>query len=270
MYGIEIPDEFPGHISCGEFGKGITTLDLRSLCCRLPTLTSMTLSLSNLKKLRIKHYGTIPERPLPTYPVTPERGPLDLLELLGHVDEIGETLTESRLTSRHLSLDVCFTNMGRLVSLFSETVVELKLCGAWSLWILRRSEIMMTDLPDTSTNGIPTLINLPPLPALTTLVVGLHVYTPSPRLTSILCSIDSAPALSSVAIEYNWKCVRRLCPRALWVDVDRWLSRISKQTKVTGGLSLTLIRWPEGKSVWEGFLPEFRESGGQIKVDNSV
>ena len=270
MYGIEFPDEFPGHISCGEFGKGITTLDLRSLCCRLPTLTSMTLSLSNLKKLRIKHYGTIPERPLPTYPVTPKRGPLDLLELLGHVDEIGEALTESRLTSRHLSLDVRFTNMGRLVSLFSETVVELKLCGAWSLWILRRAEIMMTDLPDTSTNGIPTLINIPPLPALTTLVVGLHVYTPSPRLTSILCSIDSAPALSSVAIEYNWKCVRRLCPRALWVDVDRWLSRISKQTKVTGGLSLTLIRWPEGKSVWEGFLPEFRDSGGQIKVDNSV
>ena len=120
----------------------------------------------------------------------------------------------------------------------------------------------MADLPDTSTNGIPPLINIPPLPALTTLVVGLHVYTPSPRLTNILCSIDSAPALSSVAIEYSLKRVRRLCPRALWADVDRWLSRISKQTKVTEGLSLTLRRWPEGRSVWEGFLPEFRESGG--------
>ena len=129
---------------------------------------------------------------------------------------------------------------------------------------------MMADLPDTSTNGIPPLINIPPLPALTTLVVGLHVYTPSPRLTNILCFIDSAPALSSVTIEYNLKRVRRHCPRALWADVDRWLSRISKQTKVTEGLSLTLRRWPEGRSVWEGFLPEFRESGGQIKVENGV
>ena len=71
MRGIEIPDEFPGHISCGEFGKGIITLDLDSIYCRLPTLTSMILSLPDLKKLRIKHYGAIPEGPLPTCPVTP-------------------------------------------------------------------------------------------------------------------------------------------------------------------------------------------------------
>ena len=127
MRGIEIPDEFPGHISCGEFGKGIITLDLDSIYCRLPTLTSMILSLPDLKKLRIKHYGAIPEGPLPTCPVTPGRGPLDSLELLGHVDEIGEALAESRLTSRHLSLDVSFTNVGQLLSLSSETAVELKL-----------------------------------------------------------------------------------------------------------------------------------------------
>ena len=123
MRGIEIPDEFLGHISCGEFGKGIIALDLDSIYCRLPTLTSMILSLPDLKKLRIKHYGAIPEGPLPTCPVTPGRGPLDSLELLGHVDEIGEALAESRLTSRHLSLDVSFTNVGWLLSLSSETAV---------------------------------------------------------------------------------------------------------------------------------------------------
>jgi len=129
----------------------------------------------------------------------------------------------------------------------------------------------MTELPDTSTNWIPPLIPLPPLPVLTTLVIDLRLYDPSPRLTNTLCSIDSAPALSSIAIEHavDWKRMGHLCPGAPWVDVDRWLSRIAKQTKVMGGLSLTLRRWPEGKSVWEGFLPEFRESGGKIKVGDS-
>ena len=128
----------------------------------------------------------------------------------------------------------------------------------------------MTDLTDTSTNGIPPLLHLPPLPALTTLVIDLRLYNPSPRLTNILQrSIDSTPALSSIAIKHaDWERMGDFCPGAPWADVDRWLSRIAKQTKVTGGLLLTLRGWPKGKSVWEGFLPEFRESGGKIRVEN--
>jgi len=129
----------------------------------------------------------------------------------------------------------------------------------------------MTHLPDASTNRIPPLIPLPPLPALTTLVIDLRFYYPLPHLTNTLCSIDSAPALSSIAIKHtDWERMGHLCLGDQWVDVDRWLSRMAKQNKVTGGLSLTLGRWPKGKPVWEGFLPEFRESAGQIKVDNSM
>jgi len=131
--------------------------------------------------------------------------------------------------------------------------------------------MIMTDLPDNSANWIPPLIHLPPLPALTALVIDLRLHNPSPRLTKILCSIESAPALSSIAIKHpDWNRIEHRCLEAPWVDVDRWLSRIAKQTKVRGGLSLTLRRWPEGKSVWDGFLPEFRESGGKIKVENSM
>jgi len=129
----------PGHILRGEFGKGITTLDLRFPFCRLPTLTSMILSLPDLKELRVEGCETMLKGPLPTYSVTPMRGPLESLKLYGHTPRIGEALAESRLTSRHLSLDVGIANLGRLLSLSSKMVVELTLRGAWSLWILRQS-----------------------------------------------------------------------------------------------------------------------------------
>jgi len=133
-----------------------------------------------------------------------------------------------------------------------------------------RPERMMTDLTDTSPNGVPPPIHLPPLPALTTLVIGLCLHNPSPRLTNILCSICSAPALTSIVLDNsNWIFVEHFPSASLWVDLDRWLSRIAKHTKVMGGLLLTLRRWPAGRQVWEGLLPEFRESGGKIKLDDS-
>ena len=128
----------------------------------------------------------------------------------------------------------------------------------------------MTDLPDIPASGIPPPIHLPPLLALTTLAIDIDAFDPSPHLTNILFSIDSAPALESITIDNpSWKSMEHPSLWASWVGMDRRLSRIAKQTKATGGLSLTLRRWPEGESVWEGFLPEFRESGGKIKVDDS-
>ena len=76
---------------------------------------------------------------------------------------------------------------------------------------------------------------------LTTLAIEIDAVDPSPHLTNILFSIDSAPALSSITIEHvDWKSTKHLCLGAAWVGVDRWLSRIAKHTKATGGLSLTL------------------------------
>lgn len=124
----------------------------------------------------------------------------------------------------------------------------------------------MTDLSDTSVGNTRHPIHLPFLPALITLKVDLCADVPSPRLTNILYSIDSAPALTSITIEYKgWDIIEHL-PSGPWVDVDRWLSRIVKHTKVAGGLPLTLELWPEGKSVWEGFLHRFMEAGGKLVV----
>jgi hypothetical protein len=131
-----------------------------------------------------------------------------------------------------------------------------------------RTEMMVTDLPDYPIRGITPSIHLPSLPALTTLVIEVCMCGPSPRLTRILCSIGSAPALTSISIEcVDWDTIIRPLEDP-WVDMDIWLSRIVKHVKVKEELALTLTRWPEGMSVSEGFLPEFRKSGGKIKVDH--
>jgi hypothetical protein len=73
------------------------------------------------------------------YSVTPQRRPLDSLELLGYVGGIGEALAKSRFISTHLSLDVDIAGVEQLLMLSSEAVVELILRGVWFLWILRPS-----------------------------------------------------------------------------------------------------------------------------------
>jgi len=123
----------------------------------------------------------------------------------------------------------------------------------------------MTDLPDVWIQGAPPHIHLPSLPALTTLVVHVHTDRPSPHLTNILFSIGSVPMLTSITIKYERPTLLSHPPlEHLWADVDRWLSRIAKHAKVEGGLPLTMMRW----ALWEGFFPEFRESGGRVEVDN--
>jgi len=139
-----------------------------------------------------------------------------------------------------------------------------------------RAETIVTDIPDDFDDGfddgfddeIPSTIHLPPLPALTTLVIELHLSGLLPHFANTLCSIGSAPALESIVIDYpNWGHIDGIFSEDPWVDLDRWLSRIARHAEVAGGLTLTLRRWPEGKSIWEGFLPKFRESG-EIKVEH--
>jgi len=126
----------------------------------------------------------------------------------------------------------------------------------------------VTDFPDYVADEIHSTIHLPSLPALTTLVIELYSSDPSPHFTNVLCSIGSAPALTSIVIDHsNWGPIEDSLSEDPWVDLDKWLSQIARHAEVTGGLTLTLRQWPEGKSVWEGFLPEFRESG-EIKVEH--
>jgi len=264
-YGVEIPDELPGHISRGEFGKRITALHLCTPYSTLATLTSMILSLPDLKELRVADCEDTPEGPLPICPVTPQRGPLESLKLRKYVGGIGEALAKSRLTSRRLTLDVDITGIEQLLLRSSGMVVELTLYGVW--FFSDRAETIVTDLPDVSAAEAIPPIHLPSLPALVTLVIYIYVDHLSPRLTNILRSIGSAPALTSIIIKYGeWRFLNHFPLADSWVDVDKWLSRIAKHAKVEGGLPLTMMRW----TLQEGFLPEFRESGGRVGVDNDV
>jgi hypothetical protein len=99
----------------------------------------MILSLPDLKELSVEECPDTMEGPLPTYSVTPQRGPLDSLELHGEVVGIGEALAKSRFISSRLSLDVDITGVEQLLMLSSEIVVELELHGVWFLRILRPS-----------------------------------------------------------------------------------------------------------------------------------
>jgi len=137
MFATRIPDELPGRISRGEFGKRITALRLLSLHSTPAAMMSMILSLPNLKELCVEDCVVTPEESLPTYPVTPGREPLlDSLELYGCANGIGEALVKSRFTSSRLSLDADILGVAQLLLLSSRTVVELKLRGAWFLRIL--------------------------------------------------------------------------------------------------------------------------------------
>ena len=125
----EIPDELPGHISRGVFGKDITALYLHSPRCTLTTVTSMILSLPDLKELVVEDWTATSEEPLPSYSATPRGRQLHSLELQGDVGGIGEALAKSRSTTNCLSLDVHILGVEQLLMVSSETVVELKLCG---------------------------------------------------------------------------------------------------------------------------------------------
>jgi len=123
---------------------------------------------------------------------------------------------------------------------------------------------MLMDFPDRLAQKIPH--HTVSLPALTTLNIDLGKGDPSPRLTSILCSISSAPALGSITIGNDGRFNIGRSSQGPWGDMDRWLARMAEHTKVQGGLSVILRGWPKGKPVCEGFLPDFRRAGGQIKT----
>ena len=129
VYETEVPDELPGHISRGEFGKAITTLYLCFSQCTVATLISMIFSLPNLKELCVDYCEVTLEVPLLAHSVTPQRGPLNSLELHGYMEGVGEALARFRLISSRLSLHLYIPDIEQLLMISSETAVELKLHG---------------------------------------------------------------------------------------------------------------------------------------------
>jgi len=127
VFETRVPDELQGPISRGEFGREIAILELASSYCALTTMLSLILSLSKLEGLIIGNHEITSEGPLPTHPVTPQRGPLDILWLGGDVGGVGEALAQSRFISSNLYLDTHIAGIEQLIVLSSDTLVDLKL-----------------------------------------------------------------------------------------------------------------------------------------------
>jgi len=129
LYETRVYGGLPGLILRGEFGKRITALYLWSSFGSPATTMSTILSLPNLKKLWIKDYKITLGEPLSTHPVTPPREPLDSLIFQGGTGGVAESLTESRVISRYLSLNMDVPGTEQLIMISSKTVVGLSLYG---------------------------------------------------------------------------------------------------------------------------------------------
>jgi hypothetical protein len=132
----EIPGEFLDRISRGGLGRGVAILSFWSSCFEVAAVTSMILSLPDLKELSVYCLGIALGGPLRARSVAPRRQ-LHSLVLRGNANEIGEALARHRITSTHLSLDVHTTTVEQLLMLSSETVVKLELSGMCFLQTLR-------------------------------------------------------------------------------------------------------------------------------------
>jgi hypothetical protein len=128
----EIPEEILECISRGELGRTITALHIRAPRCSNSTVILISLSLPNLQKLSIDDYRIRSKETPSTYPILPQRGPLNWLLLSGYVEEAVEALANSQLTSHHLLFDFRIQNIQRLLIPSSAIIRELMLVGMYS------------------------------------------------------------------------------------------------------------------------------------------
>ena len=48
--------------------------------------------------------------------------------------------------------------------------------------------------------------------------------------------------------------------------MDKWLARmVATRTVAEAGLRVILAGWPEDNPNWEGYFPEFRGAGGELR-----
>ena len=114
----------------------------------------------------------------------------------------------------------------------------------------------------------PTIPSLLTFPSLTKVRVQLAPHSLTGRCAAFLSSICSAPELSSVTFSFAAIGVTSsvFLFFAHWAVVDKWLAQMAL-TPVTGKakLRVMLAGWPEDNPNWEGFFPEFRRAGGELR-----
>ena len=259
-----LPDEMLEQISCGEFGKTITTLHLSYPQCSLSTAISMIIAFPNLQNLLIGYFETASTEATPTCRVLPQRRTLNLLQVVGRVDGVAQALANLHFAPHHLVLEVQSQNIRNLLVVSAANIVKLELIGMCSLCVHRESA--NNDCTEHPEQSISHPTNLPPFPALTSLKLCVSRSCPSLHLVNTLSSIPSARALASVTLEFWWRRSPKSDPPNVWNNLDRWLVQMARNTTVEGGLVLNLVTWQEN-GVPKSFLPKFQEVG-KIIPDN--
>jgi len=137
-------------------------------------------------------------------------------------------------------------------------------------------EVILTSPPDAYPSFAPgdphyPVVPLPPLLALVTMEVDIHLGSLSDRLADFLSCIRSAPALSSITFKYVKRFpVEDIPASGPWISVDKWLARLATDVRTKRSLTVVLTPWLEGNSQLEEWLPEFRKAGGELKVEKLV
>ena len=114
-----------------------------------------------------------------------------------------------------------------------------------------------TDRRDISTSDP---IDLPPFPTLTLLRIYFLESSPSTHLITILSSISSVPALTSITLGRWIGFIPEPVPSSNWDHLDRWLVQIGRSATVEGDLMVALTRRQEGR-IPEVLLPKFIQLG---------
>ena len=254
IFTMEIPDWMPEPVSRGGFGERITSFHVQCSQCSLSTAISMSLSFPNLQDLLINGLTTTPGEAASPYPILSPRRTLESLYVTDCEERVAEVLENARFTSRHLTLDVKTQSTQKLLVLSSLTVEKLTLFGERLFREDRKS--INGDFADFRKNStFNHAINLPPLPALTSLEVFTG-HDPTPHLINALSSISSVPELVSVSIGcWSWPNSRSDLSTT-WDSLDTRLTQMAKNATVEGGLVLTLALCP-GELVPKMLFPKF-------------
>ena len=97
--------------------------------------------------------------------------------------------------------------------------------------------------------------------------VRINTGVLSVRIAEFLSCIFSAPALSSITFRYPFNTEVDFLNNPLWTDVDKWLAWLTTRIQSGRSLRVVLSPWPEGNTMWEECLTEFRKAGGEFEVE---
>jgi hypothetical protein len=233
-----------GHLASSERESNFSFFSRRAARSR-PTIVSLVLSFSTLEDFHLS--GSVLENTFVTLSHASQRRPLGSLKLYTAESGVAIGLVQSGVRFRQFSLNVYDVGLEQLFTFFGSA------CGSRTLWRVATGDSEGIGAVVTHPRGqrLPRMHQaseslpicpLPSLPIMTTMNIGLLMDEPCAHLTYVLTSIHLAPALASITFTVrDWSFNQDHPSEGPGTDTDQWLARMALQTKVGGGLTVTLV-----------------------------